>query len=139
MELPEGWVVLRVSDNGRGVDPAIVDRLFEPTPQPPAPPPPNPQHTHQAGNTGKRAFSLPPAQHPRPPPPTRKPRNHPHPRPPQPNPPQTRGVKEGGTWGWGGVGGWGWGRAVGRRPLPSLRRCSLSMNVVRLKLSSRAA
>jgi signal transduction histidine kinase len=30
MELPEGWVVLRVSDNGRGVDPAIADRLFEP-------------------------------------------------------------------------------------------------------------
>jgi two-component system, NtrC family, C4-dicarboxylate transport sensor histidine kinase DctB len=30
MELPEGWVVLRVSDNGGGVDPAIADRLFEP-------------------------------------------------------------------------------------------------------------
>lgn len=30
MSLPEGWVVLRVSDNGRGVDPAIADRLFEP-------------------------------------------------------------------------------------------------------------
>ena len=30
LELPEGWVVLRVSDNGPGIDPAIVDRLFEP-------------------------------------------------------------------------------------------------------------
>ena len=30
LELPEGWVVLRVSDNGPGVDPAIIDRLFEP-------------------------------------------------------------------------------------------------------------
>ena len=30
MELPEGWVVVRVSDNGKGVDPAIADRLFEP-------------------------------------------------------------------------------------------------------------
>jgi two-component system CheB/CheR fusion protein len=30
MELPKGWVVLRVSDNGKGVDPAIADRLFEP-------------------------------------------------------------------------------------------------------------
>jgi signal transduction histidine kinase len=30
MELPEGWVVLRVSDNGRGIDPAIAARLFEP-------------------------------------------------------------------------------------------------------------
>jgi signal transduction histidine kinase len=29
MELPDGWVVLRVTDNGKGVDPAIVDRLFE--------------------------------------------------------------------------------------------------------------
>jgi signal transduction histidine kinase len=30
LELPEGWVVLRVSDNGPGVDPAIAGRLFEP-------------------------------------------------------------------------------------------------------------
>jgi signal transduction histidine kinase len=30
MELPAGWVVLRVSDNGSGVDPAIADRLFLP-------------------------------------------------------------------------------------------------------------
>ena len=41
MDLPEGWneerrqgvpgdIVLRVSDNGRGIDPAIADRLFEP-------------------------------------------------------------------------------------------------------------
>jgi signal transduction histidine kinase len=30
LELPEGWAVVRVSDNGRGVDPAISDRLFEP-------------------------------------------------------------------------------------------------------------
>jgi signal transduction histidine kinase len=30
MEMPQGWVVLRVSDNGRGVDPAMADRLFEP-------------------------------------------------------------------------------------------------------------
>ena len=30
MELPDGWVVLRVTDNGPGVDPAIADRLFEP-------------------------------------------------------------------------------------------------------------
>jgi C4-dicarboxylate-specific signal transduction histidine kinase len=30
MQLPDGWVVLRVSDNGPGVDPAIADRLFEP-------------------------------------------------------------------------------------------------------------
>ena len=30
MSLSAGWVVLRVSDNGRGVDPAIADRLFEP-------------------------------------------------------------------------------------------------------------
>ena len=30
MDLPQGWVVVRVSDNGKGVDPAIADRLFEP-------------------------------------------------------------------------------------------------------------
>src|SRR5262245_16096492 len=30
MELPDGWVLVRVSDNGRGVDPSIADRLFEP-------------------------------------------------------------------------------------------------------------
>ena len=30
MELPDGAVVLRVSDNGRGVDPAIANQLFEP-------------------------------------------------------------------------------------------------------------
>ena len=30
MELPEGWVVLRVSDNGPGIDPSIADRMFEP-------------------------------------------------------------------------------------------------------------
>lgn len=30
MELSEGWIVIRVSDNGSGVDPAIADRLFEP-------------------------------------------------------------------------------------------------------------
>jgi signal transduction histidine kinase len=30
MELPDGGVVLRVTDNGPGVDPAIADRLFEP-------------------------------------------------------------------------------------------------------------
>jgi len=30
LELPEGWVVVRVSDNGPGVDPAIADQLFEP-------------------------------------------------------------------------------------------------------------
>jgi signal transduction histidine kinase len=30
MELPQDSVLLRVSDNGPGVDPAIVDRIFEP-------------------------------------------------------------------------------------------------------------
>ena len=30
LEILEGWVVVRVSDNGGGVDPAIADRLFEP-------------------------------------------------------------------------------------------------------------
>jgi signal transduction histidine kinase len=30
LDLPEGWVVVRVSDNGRGVDPTIAGRLFEP-------------------------------------------------------------------------------------------------------------
>jgi signal transduction histidine kinase len=30
MELPQGWVVLRVSDNGPGVDPAVVTRMFDP-------------------------------------------------------------------------------------------------------------
>ena len=30
MELPPGWVVLRVVDNGSGVDQSIVDRLFAP-------------------------------------------------------------------------------------------------------------
>ena len=30
VELPEGWVVVRVSDNGRGIDPAMADQLFEP-------------------------------------------------------------------------------------------------------------
>jgi signal transduction histidine kinase len=30
MDLPDGWVRLRVSDNGPGIDPAIADRLFEP-------------------------------------------------------------------------------------------------------------
>jgi two-component system C4-dicarboxylate transport sensor histidine kinase DctB len=30
MDLPEGWVVVRVSDNGRGVDPTIAGQLFQP-------------------------------------------------------------------------------------------------------------
>ena len=30
MELPAGWVVLRVVDNGGGIEEAIVDQLFEP-------------------------------------------------------------------------------------------------------------
>jgi|RhiMethySRZTD1v2_1073278.scaffolds.fasta_scaffold00451_46 signal transduction histidine kinase len=30
MELPAGWVLVRVSDNGKGVDPGIADRIFEP-------------------------------------------------------------------------------------------------------------
>jgi signal transduction histidine kinase len=30
LELPQGWVVVRVSDNGKGIDPSIADRLFEP-------------------------------------------------------------------------------------------------------------
>ena len=30
MELPVGWVVVRVVDNGRGIDEAIADQLFEP-------------------------------------------------------------------------------------------------------------
>ncbi len=30
VELPQGWVVVRVSDNGKGVDPTIAERLFEP-------------------------------------------------------------------------------------------------------------
>jgi signal transduction histidine kinase len=30
LELPGGWVVVRVSDNGPGVDPAIAEHLFEP-------------------------------------------------------------------------------------------------------------
>lgn len=30
LETPEGWVVVRVSDNGGGVDPAMADHLFDP-------------------------------------------------------------------------------------------------------------
>lgn len=30
MELSDDWVLVRVADNGAGVDPAIADRLFEP-------------------------------------------------------------------------------------------------------------
>ena len=30
LELPQGSVVVRVSDNGRGIEPAVADRLFEP-------------------------------------------------------------------------------------------------------------
>jgi signal transduction histidine kinase len=30
LELPSGWAVVRVTDNGRGIDPAIADRLFDP-------------------------------------------------------------------------------------------------------------
>lgn len=30
LELSAGWVAVRVSDNGPGIDPAVADRLFEP-------------------------------------------------------------------------------------------------------------
>jgi two-component system CheB/CheR fusion protein len=30
LDLPAGMVIVRVSDNGRGIDPAMADRLFEP-------------------------------------------------------------------------------------------------------------
>jgi two-component system, NtrC family, C4-dicarboxylate transport sensor histidine kinase DctB len=30
LEWPAGWVLVRVSDNGPGIDPAVADRLFEP-------------------------------------------------------------------------------------------------------------
>jgi len=30
LDLPEDWVVVRVSDNGGGVDPAMADRVFDP-------------------------------------------------------------------------------------------------------------
>jgi signal transduction histidine kinase len=30
LELPGGWVVVRVSDNGPGIDPEVAERLFEP-------------------------------------------------------------------------------------------------------------
>jgi signal transduction histidine kinase len=30
LESPPGWVALRVSDNGPGIDPLVADRLFEP-------------------------------------------------------------------------------------------------------------
>jgi two-component system, chemotaxis family, CheB/CheR fusion protein len=30
LELPPGWVVVRVSDNGRGIDPEMAEHLFDP-------------------------------------------------------------------------------------------------------------
>jgi signal transduction histidine kinase len=30
MDLPDGWVVVKISDNGAGIDPSVADRLFEP-------------------------------------------------------------------------------------------------------------